>query len=321
MIPHNDNNPLNETTAKMKALSFERANKYDIQVMKTLPDIWRFDDTIWLGSFSWSWANGTRKIIQSSYARYPFGVPQTPAELARDYLTIKFPEPLKAHKKQLDDWRENFRSAPLFADPCYLPDACYVDLKSAYWSILNLIGWDTEYSYKRFWGRGTQPLDFPFPDDKLTRNILVSAGVTGRVPMWYNRRILEVMRGNRLKNLGLWSAVNDILHFIAVHAVNACSAVYVHTDGYIVPRENAWELTSFIEDLGLSWGIKYQGDATIYGVGAYDIEGHTCAPQQRVTHEPFSNLVGRDPVFMVENLRYFKRVKDTAKPTRQDRAF
>lgn len=300
-----------EVYEMMQALSFERAQKKQTDVLKEFPVVYNVNEAVFLGSFSWSWARGDYRIISAGTARYPFGIPQTPAELARDYLTVKFPKPLRAHNRQIADWRDNMRKAPLFAEPCLLNNAVYVDLKSAYWSLLSLFGWNTEYSYKRFWGRGWTCQDFPFFDDKLTRNILVSAGLCTPSLMWTGERLVNVDSKNRHANLGLWTAVQDVLHFIAREAVTKYEAVYVHTDGYIMPSVCAWDFSDWVASLGLEVGVKHKGQAVIYGVGAYDIGSHKCAVHQQHSRVgEYSNLIERDHTFMTENLEFFARLKN-----------
>lgn len=275
---------------------------------KEFPVIYDVPDAVFMGGFSWTWASGDFRIIDAGAVRSPFGFPQTPSELARDYLAVTFPNPLRAHHKQIADWRDNFRNAPLYADPCMMRGAVYVDLKSAYWSLVSLFGWNTEYSYRRFWSLGNTCRDFPFSDDKLIRNILVSTGLTTTAQMWTGSKIVTVPSKNRFANLGLWSAVQDTLHFIAREAVTKYEAVYVHTDGYIMPSSSAWDFGDFVASLGLSVGIKHKGDAIIYGAGAYDIGSHKCAPHQKHTRAgEFSNLNDRDPAFMLECLQFFAR--------------
>jgi hypothetical protein len=74
-------------------------------------------------------------------------------------------------------------------------------------------------------------------------------------------------------------AVLDTLHAIAHEVVERWGAVYVHTDGYIVPHNVAPYLAAW---LGEVWGLEARidaiGDANIRGVGIYAVGAKASIP-------------------------------------------
>jgi hypothetical protein len=166
------------------------------------------------------------------------------------------------------------RSHPLYANPCVLEDAYYIDLQSAYWSIMSIVGWDVDYCPGKWIGVSSNVEDFPFKSDKLARNSMVSVGLPGLLRVWTGTRLSFVKRANPFVNLGLWSLIHDVLHGVASEMVEI-GAKYVHTDGYILPSGNASDAFDILDSWGLSGSVKERGSAIIRGAGDYDIGGHT----------------------------------------------
>lgn len=253
----------------MRTLALERAEKYKTLLVPRFFPLSTLEETTYLGSFTWSCPSmGLRWMIEKN-AIFPFGIPQSPSEFARDYLSIKYPKRLRARSKQITELRKH-RSAPLWARRGEYYNCAYVDIHAAYWSILQSVGWDADYHPDMFLGKKSHCQDYPLPDHKLARNCLVTAGLTSPLVIWDGSKLVERRIGNPRPNIGVWALCQDILHGIAVDALN-CGAVYIHTDGYILPRPRAQELIDRIGQWGLEGRIKYTGDTIIYGPGTYDI--------------------------------------------------
>lgn len=256
----------------MAAAAAARAEKYTTKIVDYFPPLTEFNERIYLGVSSWTLPErGERWLKPHSYYVTDFGI-QTAGEIARDYLDFKFPKRLRATKAQKDTLNIH-RSAPLYVEPTLLEDAVYVDLKSAFWSIMRLTGWNVDYYPSNWLLRGTPPNDFPYPDIKPARNALVSCGLPTPLRMWTGKKITRQFRTNLHINMGLWSIIMDVLHAIAAHA-RELEAAYIHTDGYILPRWNGDEMLEIIQSYGLYGGIKARGLATIIGMGNWKIGDH-----------------------------------------------
>jgi len=203
-----------------------------------------------------------------------FGVPQIPPEIARDYLRAKYTAWRPHTEAQFASINEH-RAAPLYAKIGQYADMAYVDLKAAYWSIIQVVGWDVDYHPGRWLGKRSDMHDFPLPDNKLARNSLVSTGLITRQNIWTGEHLKSIKAHNPLVNYDVWALAQDVLHAIAQVALKA-GAVHIHTDGYIVPMRMAIPLIEQVRKWGLQAIVKQEGDCKIYGIGSYDIgDKHT----------------------------------------------
>lgn len=223
----------------------------------------------WIGSYSLS---NTRHawFKKSAVIEYAEGLPATPGQVARDYLDAKGIKPSRAKQAQLES--AAWRRPALVAWPGHYDDHAYVDLTSAYWSILKVTGWGVDY-WPGHWLRVSDSvIDFPYPQHKVARNALVSAAILrGSARVYWQGEYQVRPVGNKNRNLILWALVQDMLHAVAWFAVSTCEAKYVNTDGYIVPSKYADRMLDYMQWLGLSGRVVDEGDARIHGVGRYEI--------------------------------------------------
>ena len=96
---------------------------------------------------------------------------------------------------------------------------------------------------------------------------------------------------NRYLAPGLWGYMSDSLHAIAGVAVDRFGAVYVHTDGWIVPADRA---EAFRAHLVGAWRIesvlKCSGAAEITALGHWRVGDHQSVSGPGASSQPFSNL-------------------------------
>lgn len=257
----------------MRLAAEARQEKYQTKIVDYFPPLTDFpDERIYLGVNSWTLPDrGERWLKPGGYYITPNGI-QTAGEIARDYLDYKFPKRLRATRAQKDAINIH-RSAPLYVEPTILEEAAYVDLKSAFWSIMRLTGWNVDYYPSKWLVRGTPPNDFPYPDIKPARNSLVSCGLPTPLRMWTGKKVTRQFRTNLHINMGLWALIMDTLHAIASHA-RELEASYIHTDGYILPLRNADKMLVKIQQYGLYAGIKARGVGTIIGMGNWKVGEH-----------------------------------------------
>lgn len=268
---HNDdNNPRAkgislEEFLQARAVSRQERNKTTI--VDFFPDYHDLRERIYIGVLSWTLLDRRERWLRpSAVVNIGYGL-QTGAEIARDYLDWKYPAKLRATAHQRDLIKMH-RAAPLYVQPAVLENGAYVDLKSAYWSVMSLVGWDVDYFPSKWIGQGTIPNDFPLADHKVARNSLVSCGLPTPVRLWTGYQLVKQYRRNWHINMGLWALIMDVLHAVASIA-RKYGAVYVHTDGYILQSWDAPALIEEIEAFGLHASIKASGVSSVIGMGNY----------------------------------------------------
>ena len=251
-------------------ISEKQANR-KIDVVGEFPALPSLQGRVFLGSFSWYYVKPKRKDILRRYAlQFPFGT-CTPSELARAYIACKYPR-MRALNVQTQIFKRHI-SAPLYVSPHHYESGFYIDIKSAYWQILQVVGWDCDY-YPGVWLAKGQPMDdFPFAETRLVRNCLVTCGLPSEASVWDGdkQQFIRVKTFNKQINLGIWRLVMDVLHCIAWDCI-AAGAVYAHTDGYICSGERVVAVQNAISEWGLISTIKRQGVTDVYGVGSYTID-------------------------------------------------
>jgi hypothetical protein len=243
---------------------------------------------VFVGSFSWYYVQQRRKEILRRFAlRFPFGI-CTPSELARSYIACKYPRQ-RALNVQTEIFKRHI-TAPLYVQPHHYDSGFYVDIKSAYWQILQVVGWDADY-YPGVWLAKGQPMDdFPFAQNRLARNCLVTCGLPSEASVWDGdvQKFIRVKTFNKQINLGIWKLVLDVLHCIAWDCI-AAGAIYAHTDGYICSSERVVAVQNAISEWGLESTIKRQGVTDVYGVGSYTIDKFG-TKNQHIKTRPYDGL-------------------------------
>ena len=242
---------------------------YDTDLISSWPAITSIHAPTFIGSFTWTCQAEKWKLMSKKSAISTPGGWASPAELARNYIAIKYPKRRRVTTAQYHEIMRK-RQQPLLAIPGTYGDCVYLDLKSAYWSILKVIGWDVEYFPGHWLGVKSDVSDFPYEDYKLARNSLVSVGLVGNGKMWTGEKLIAIKKANPFTNMALWSAVQDTLNGVASDMEKA-GALYINTDGYIFRRENMETAFQVAEDWGLTLSIKNEGAADVIAAGTYSI--------------------------------------------------
>jgi hypothetical protein len=252
----------------LKASYHERENSYKmVEVLRRFPPIRYIQEPVQWGVFAWALQTSKiRWIHGNTMVNLGFG-PQTPGDVVRDYLDWKFPRRLRACGTQTRNIFTH-KSTPLYLRPGVLKDGVYIDIQAAYFSIVNLFGWDVDYFPGKWFVPGTTCEDFPMPDHKPARAMLVSMGLSHTGTRWTGDHFEHYQTGNRHRNYGLWTFVQDILHAIAGYA-ERLGALYIHTDGYILPVGQSDILQDYIASWGLHSREKARGESLVLGFGNY----------------------------------------------------
>lgn len=247
----------------------DRQEKYETRLIETWPNVTEITSPVFLGSFSWTLTElKQRWLIANAAVNLGHG-PQSPTEITRDYLDWKYPKPQRCCSGQYQEIMRH-RSFPCWAVAGHHGECAYVDLKSAYWHIMTVIGWDVDYWPGKFMGKKSDVMDFPLQEHKAARSALVSAGLSSSTCMWTGKTLKWKKTRNAHINYGLWACVQDVLHGVASEMLEL-GAIYVHTDGYILPLENAVKAVQIANEWGFRASIKSTGDTEVYGVGVYRI--------------------------------------------------
>ncbi len=230
-----------------------------------------------LGAHSFALVETRRRLIQDRVLILD-GIYETPSALARDYLRGEYKRGPRGTSRQLSI-TAGIPPVPSYAKPGRFIDGAYIDGQAMYWSIMQVAGWDVDYNPGLWLSPGRPPASFPFPDHKVARNCLVSAGRMTGIPT-YNPKKLPgdpyetITRGNELKNNQLPRLIVDLLNSIA----NLCikeGAVYVNNDGMIAPSQNiADRCRQIFADWGLIGRTKYEGPGEVKACGTYTVGEH-----------------------------------------------
>lgn len=261
---------INAAIGGMVALFSQRHKNRAVHVVDEFPPLHSLKRT-YLGAFVWT--GQSDRWISKAHANDVQSFIMSPADIAREYLTFRYG--LQKRRTSTKTYRECFcpkhKAAPIYANP-QQGEFVYVDLKAAYWNIVLRGGWDVDYGRDRFIGVGSNNWDFPFPTNKLARNILVSSGLPRTVQVWTGKQIITIKGKNPLYNGILWCFVQDVLHDIAQDMIEH-GAVYVHTDGYIFPYKKVHHAFDIAKSWGFDLGVKYSGYGEVFGAANYWIEG------------------------------------------------
>ncbi|WP_322510714.1 hypothetical protein [Chloroflexus sp.] len=202
------------------------------------------------------------------------GVSETATSLARDYLRVKFGSGRSdGHHVPLEIRRSPEPFAPFFCPRAVASDQMvYIDLKSAYWTIVRRVGWLCVYRPGRYLGKDGSVADFPWPNHRLARNTLVTASAPGVRRILEGKKVKEEKFHNPLLNFPLLHVVSDVLHAVAADMIRL-GAVHVHTDGYIFTSvEQAREAMRFLEaEWALRASVRLAGPGIVKAPGAWKI--------------------------------------------------
>lgn len=272
----------------MNDLHREELKDYSVHIVDTFPNIRDFKQKVSVGTFSWTLHKDKKRLILKGFERDIGAGYQTPSSIAREYLSVRYKQYKRRVTREQKTHIMMHRSAPLFARPAYLSNGVYVDVCETYFQICCAFGWNVDYYPGEYIQTGRPPLDFPTPEDKLARNCLISLGLSSPNYTWTGEKFVSKHSKNPFINYTLWSLTQDILHGLATDALD-CGAVYIHTDGYILPSDRVEEFFARCSSWGIRVKIKAQGVSWVWGVGNYRV-GRMRSKKLGVFHRTFSNL-------------------------------
>ena len=165
-----------------------------------------------------------------------------------------------------------FDKTPPFACLCqYSGEVFHFDLIGAYWQIYRELWLDV--AYPRGMGRkGLYELSCRVGRHKGVRNAVMGAIRARYASAWHGWQYSRLTVKNNFLSPCLWATVMDILHELAGLAID-CGAIYVATDGFIIPAGLSGAAESFSEVLS-GFGLEYRvnvADCRIIGWGNYRV--------------------------------------------------
>ena len=239
-----------------------------------LPDPDKLTEYTLLGAHSYALVETRRRLIKEKIIIEP-GIAETPSAIARDYLRLEYKHGPKGTHRQLEHVA-GIPPVPCYAKPGHFLQGYYIDIQAAYWSIMQIIGWDVDYNPGLWLSPGRPPSSFPFDDHKVARNCLVSAGRMTGIPTYNPKKLpgdpyLELTKGNVLKNMQLPRLIHDLLNSVAALCIDE-GAIYANNDGVIAPSSAiADRCTQIMADWGLVGRVKYEGPGEVKAYGTYMI--------------------------------------------------
>lgn len=262
-------------------ISQERRARYQTTIKRELPDPYGFNEIIYLGSYSFFFPQSSKRILTSrNLIPLEPGLMETPPSIARAYLETVYKHGPRVRHDQIMKIKSDILPMPNMARPCKFDHGFYIDIKSAFWSIMNIIGWNPDYNPGVWLAPGRAPFDFPFPEHKVARNCLVSAGLITEIPVYLPPGKSGGVKsiGSKLLNYSLYRLIGDVLNTIAAQA-ESLGAVYANCDGYIAPNPAAAvKITQLIFDWGLTPRVKAEGEGGVRGAGAYKVGAFDSMP-------------------------------------------
>lgn len=290
----------------LRLRALERHTKAEHITYTSFPNIRDIQTTVYWGVFSWSIPKENVRWLKKNGIAPTVKLASTKGDIVRDYLGFYHPLRLRAIRAEAQTY-ELQPSAPLYINPTIIPKATYIDIDSAYYSIVKMVGWNVTYLAEKWLTPGRAPLDFPLPNDKTARNYLVSIGLKTPMVIWTGFQMVLRRVPNVHTNRALWLLVQDVLHSLANIAV-ACGAIYVHTDGCILPSRYTERYLTAVKSFGLSPRIVAEGTAYVCGFGNYQVGDKRTArfEPERVQHD-FSNLRRTPERWLVSVLRSIRK--------------
>ena len=297
----------------MAVLAKNRQAKYTTLVTDDFPRLSSCAPGAIIGTYSWTLKSEKLRYLRpSAVIDIGFGS-QTVTEVVRDWISAKYPR-LRARGAQIEGWRSLHRQAPIFCRPGVWANCSLLDLSSCYLSLVKCVGYDCDYNPDKWLGLGAPVDDFPLPADKHAYSSLVSMGHSSDMRIWNGQRIITIPRHGQ--NDGLYTLIMDTLNAIAIEMLSI-GAIYVYSDGYIVPNELVQVGIEVLRSWGIPFKVKRQGFTHIVAVNNYRIGGYQTRfyglHAEPLEYTALSSHVS--PTWLKERLLRFSLIRSKVYPT------
>jgi hypothetical protein len=190
------------------------------------------------------------------------GVKDTETAFTRKYLSsLPAARARKSQRAGFDATRP-----PLYVSPGPVRDGVYIDLKSAFPSIYQRVGWDVEYLRDKYIFSRDIPLKWPYPESwKVGRSYVISgARPTTHSIFISDGSLRSRLSWNKFSNPCLVACVYDTLASVARLAVTCFGCRYWNVDGGIMPAVFSGPFVEICAFMGLVARVKHRGDSFIF---------------------------------------------------------
>jgi len=268
-----------------------------------------------IGSFKITTSEGERILREDAIVEKVEGVEMTISEYAKFRLLQEIQKGKRWRwKKEQRELLEEHARIPQYALPIRMENALYVDLRSAYYGIYSRFLF-CDYLPNRYLKLPHILPDFrDLESMKAVRNSVFGLmRATKGIQYTYHGAKLVSIR-NVLYHPSLCLLTYDILNAIALEMVEKAGAVYVNTDGYIIP----YEKYPIALEIALRWGfdlkIEAQGEAHVVAVGCYRVGEKISEPyrQNRIKKEHYFRALNTlsDPEWLMKRIQGFLQISE-----------
>ena len=222
------------------------------------------DGTVLSGTV-WSALRKARWIIAQE-VHVGYGV--TYIDLARSWIELNNRLPLR--RKHVDN--PLLRApVPLLARVGKYSDCVYVDIRSTYKRILELVGYDVEYRAGKWISQGNARSGLEeLPKVTYSSIVALSANWRKTLVRKTSLGLVNEKVHNKYANVCLYALTRDVLHCIYSDVMRAdIQVLYANTDGYIVREKDEQKVYNIFGEWGFEGKTKRQGDVEVFGVGTY----------------------------------------------------
>jgi hypothetical protein len=215
-------------------------------------------------------------------------------------------------RETLDRLLGNKLYHPLYANPIRIQDAVYIDLSSAYYSIVKAY-FPCQYKKSSYLSIPRQVRieeeDFISKIAKVS-TISLARQTYALLVRKQNEKteFKHIKRKNQFLN-DIVAFVYDYLHSLARLMIEEAGAEYVHTDGYIIPFRNLERAKEILATYWIGgWKIKAQGEAIIKASGTYRFNDLSSKHFERISESPINNIymTKEEAKFLLETVKRHK---------------
>jgi len=241
-----------------------------------------------VGGFKISLREGVRILREDAIVEEIEGAPLTVAEKAKLRLLQEIDRGRRWRwKKEQRELLEGEARIPQYVRPCRLEQGAYIDISGAYWTIYSRFLF-SDYFPGKYLLLPRQLPDFSdLQGEKAVRNAVFGLMRATKGIQYTETRARLVSIRNTLYHPALCLLTYDILNAVAEEMIERAGAVYVNTDGYIVPFDRLPTAVEILQSWGFRWKIEAQGEAHVVAVGCYCVGQKISEPyrQHRIRRE------------------------------------
>ena len=216
--------------------------------------------------------------------KYLLQIPYTVTDCAKAYIRIceRLSEArLKPQYNKYTDRIDHIRKGIKYFSGYYTGELAYVDIKTAYWSILWPTTIDMRYDMNTQTIMGDGQIQYWYCDQfamhRDTRHVLNTLFAYRKSRMWdpETRRLIQgPMIKDRMYRPYNTGYIHDVMNAVVVEATQKFNILQWLTDAAILPLNQAEAFMEFLfEEWFLASRIKYFGEGTSNRIDMYDIRG------------------------------------------------